>query len=135
MALSFFLGAIGRRKTPVFRRAMATKQSSGRRAPYVCRIASLRVKPDGIHAKSDSRYCSSSSVGPLSFSFCAKRGKENPSQGKENPSQGKENPSQGKENPSSVLPRIEPFQRVAPAPHAIVTPNVVMPAQAGIQGS
>ena len=32
---------------------------------------------------------------------------------------GKESPSQGKENPSSILQRIEPFQRVAPAPHAI----------------
>ena len=29
---------------------------------------------------------------------------------------GKQNPSQGKQNPSPFLPRIEPFQRVAPAP-------------------
>ena len=53
--------------------------------------------------KSNSRYCSSSSVGPLSFSFSAKRGKENPS-------------LRGRKIEAPFLPRIEPFQRVAPAP-------------------
>src|SRR5271165_1640158 len=58
--------------------------------------------------KSNSRYCPSSSVVPPS-SPSARSG------GSKIQTLGKENPSQRKENPSSFLPRIEPFQRVAPA--------------------
>ncbi len=69
--------------------------------------------------KSNSRYCSLSSAGPLKFSFCAKRGKENPSlrEGKSKPwgreiqALGKENPSQGKQNPSSFLSANRAFPK------------------------
>src|SRR5208282_3487617 len=62
--------------------------------------------------KSNSRYCLWSSVEPLSSPSTR-------SGGRKIQALRKENPSQRKENPRSFLPRIEPFQRVAPAAHAI----------------
>ena len=70
-------------------------QPGDHRCPTLMNVALVHLRHS---RKSNSRYCLQSSVGPLSFSFCAKRGKE---------------------NQSTLLPRIETFQRVAPTPLAI----------------
>ena len=89
----------------------------GRRQVESDLVRRTAPKPPLRHShKSNSRYCSSSSAGPLSSPSARSGRRKIQALGKEIQAWGKENPSQGKNNPRSFLPRIEPFQRVAPAP-------------------